>query len=280
MFSTTQLFRANRRTTATGAVFGVLDRIFHGAVRSVRKRHRNAVVGMVLSIIQIALVVIVFLLMFQLFSGLRAVAIRGDLILYLMSGVFLYFVHIKTVRAVSQAEGATSSMMLHRPLTTAISVASAALGTLYTQILAMGVVLFVYHAAFNPITIEAPAAAVGMLLGAWLFGVAIGMVLLAARPWWPDGVQIAESIWNRANMIASGKMFAANTLGYWTLSLFDWNPLFHLIDQCRGFTFINYNPHYTSMAYPFWVILALLAIAMMLDFYTRRKASRSWVAGR
>jgi hypothetical protein len=34
------------------------------------------------------------------------------------------------------------------------------------------------------------------------------------------------------------------------------------------------------MAYPFWVILALLAIAMMLDFYTRRKASRSWVAGR
>ena len=32
------------------------------------------------------------------------------------------------------------------------------------------------------------------------------------------------------------------------LTIFDWNPLFHTIDQARGFTFINYNPHYSRSA--------------------------------
>jgi ABC-type polysaccharide/polyol phosphate export permease len=40
-------------------------------------------------------------------------------------------------------------------------------------------------------------------------------------------------------------------------ALFIWNPLFHIIDQARGFVFINYNPHYTSISYPIYVSLAL-----------------------
>jgi ABC-type polysaccharide/polyol phosphate export permease len=38
------------------------------------------------------------------------------------------------------------------------------------------------------------------------------------------------------------------------LVFFDWNPLFHLIDQTRGFVFNNYFPHHSSIEYPMRVI--------------------------
>ena len=81
-------------------------------------------------------------------------------------------------------------------------------------------------------------------------------------------------------MIASGKMFLANTLTAKLRGFFDWNPLFHTIDQTRGFTFINYNPHYSSITYPVLVTLTLIMIGLMAEFYTRQYASVSWSAGK
>ena len=86
--------------------------------------------------------------------------------------------------------------------------------------------------------------------------------------------------YQRANMIASGKMFVVNTLPTFMMNMFDWNPLFHIIDQTRGFVFINYTPHRTSLEYPYYVGLALLMIGLMAEFYTRQYASSSWEAKR
>jgi len=119
-----------------------------------------------------------------------------------------------------------------------------------------------------------------MFMIAWFTGAAIGMVLLAAKPWAPNAVQIVNSIYSRVNMIASGKMFVANMLPAKMLAFFDWNPLFHAIDQARGYTFINYNPHYTSWEYPLKVGVVFLMIGFMGEFYTRRNTSASWFAGR
>lgn len=57
--------------------------------------------------------------------------------------------------------------------------------------------------------------------------------------------------------------------------MFDWNPLFHLIDQCRGFTFLNYDPHYSSISYPIYVSLVFLVLGLLGEFYTRRAVSIS-----
>jgi ABC-type polysaccharide/polyol phosphate export permease len=62
--------------------------------------------------------------------------------------------------------------------------------------------------------------------------------------------------------------------------LFDWNPLFHTIDQARGFAFINYNPHFSNWQYPLYVGITLLMIGLMGEFYTRQYASASWSAKR
>ena len=74
-------------------------------------------------------------------------------------------------------------------------------------------------------------------------------------------------------MIASGKIFVANTLPNFMISMFSWNPLLHIIDQARAFTFINYSPHKTSFWYPIIFGVALIVIGLMGEFYTRKHVS-------
>tara|TARA_B110000238_G_scaffold139433_1_gene150420 strand:- start:333 stop:986 length:654 start_codon:yes stop_codon:yes gene_type:complete len=212
--------------------------------------------------------------------GLRGSAIRGDFLLYIMSGIFLFMTHTKTLQAVVSSEGPASPMMQHAPMNTIISICASALGALYTQLLSLFLILYGYHVAVNPVIIDQPVPAFCMLLIAWFSGVALGIVLLAIKPWFPTVVQVATTLYMRANMIASGKMFVANSLPSFMLAMFDWNPLFHLIDQARGFTFINYVPRYSNWEYPIYVALVVLMLGLMGEFYTRRHASASWEARR
>jgi len=257
----------------------MIELIFHAAVRSVRASHSNAFVAIAKNILQIVVLVAAFYLMFSVL-GMRSSAVRGDFLLYVMSGIFLYMCHIKTVSAVVGSEGPSSPMMQHAPMNTIVAIAAAALGALYIQVLTVFVILFIYHVAFVPIHIEDPIPAFGMMLLAWFTGFSVGLIFLALKPWFPTFVGVAMSIYQRANMIASGKMFLANSLPGFMLPMFSWNPLFHAIDQARGHTFINYNPFNSNWQYAFWVGLVMMMIGLMGEFYTRRHASASWSARR
>jgi ABC-type polysaccharide/polyol phosphate export permease len=245
--------------------------IYHSTVRSVRKQHGNAFMAIAMNMLQAVVFVLAFYAMFSIL-GMRGAALRGDFLLYIMSGIFLYLTHAKALGAVAGSEGPASPMMQHAPMTTIVAILSAALGALYIQVLSLFVILFIYHVAFVPISIEQPIEAFGMLLLAWFTGCALGMVLLA--------VSIFSTVYQRANMIASGKMFVANMLPSSMLAMFDWNPLFHTIDQARGYAFLNYYPRYSSWEYAFWVGVVFLMIGLMGEFYTRKHASVSWNARR
>lgn len=256
-----------------------LELVYHSIVRDVRKTHGNALLSILLNMLQAALFVVSFYVMFSIL-GLRQAAVRGDFLLYIMSGIFLFMTHTKTLGAVVNSEGPASPMMKHAPMNTLIAILAAALGSLYVQVLSMVVILFIYHTVFEPITIDRPIGAFGCFLVAWFTGAALGVMLLALKPWAPRFVGIFTTVYQRANMIASGKMFLANTLPGYMLVMFDWNPLFHAIDQARGFIFINYFPRYTNLEYPLYLGLTMLMIGMMGEFYTRRHASLSWGARR
>jgi ABC-type polysaccharide/polyol phosphate export permease len=273
------MFTPQRRKGKIGTGFGILELIFHATVRSVRKSHGNAIFGLLMNMMQTVVLVGAFYLMFDVL-GMRSNSVRGDFLLYIMSGIFMFMTHTKAIGAVAGAEGPTSAMMKHAPMTTAVTIGSAALGVLYIQTLSLVLVLFIYHVAFTPISIDQPIAAYSMLVLSWFTGAAFGTVLLAAKPWAPNAVGVIQQLYSRANMLASGKMFLANTLSYKMLKLFDWNPLFHTIDQARGFTFLNYNPHYSNWHYAFYVGLVALMIGLMGEFYTRQYASVSWGARR
>lgn len=268
-----------RRPTKLSTGFEMLELIFHVSIRNLRKTNGNAVLGLLLSILQALMMVLIMYVVFNLF-GLRKIAIRGDFLLYVMSGVFMFMTHVKAIGAVAAADNSTSPMMMHAPMNTIISISAAALASLYQQVLAASVILLFYHTMFNPITIEDPVGMMAMFLVSWFAGVGIGMIFMAATPWQPETVRILTMLFQRANMIASGKMLTANATPPSTRALFDWNPLFHTIDQGRGYIFLNYDPRYTSIEYPLYVALTCVMIGLMAEYFTRQHASASWGKGR
>jgi ABC-type polysaccharide/polyol phosphate export permease len=273
------MFQHRRKSGTVSTALSILELIYHATVRDVRKAHNNAFMAIFKNMLQVLLFVIVFYVMFSVL-GLRGSAVRGDFLLYVMSGIFLFMCHIKAVGAVSGSGGANSPMMLHAPMNTMISIMSAAFSSLYIQVLSMFMILFVYHTLFAPITIIDPIGAFAMVLLSWFTGCAVGLIFMSLRPWFPTFVSVAVTIYQRANMIASGKMFLANSLPGFMLPYFVWNPLFHTIDQARGYVFINYNPHFSSWEYAFWVGVVLWMLGLMGEFYTRRHESISWSARR
>ena len=273
------MFRAPAQQSFMSGFGGMLVLVFHAAVRNIRKTNHNAILGLVVNILQSVILVVILYTMFTVL-GMRGSAVRGDFMVYTMTGIFMYMTHTKTLSAVAKSDGPTSSMMKHAPMNTIIAIAAAALAALYQQILSIAVILFFYHVIFAPVTIDQPVGALMMLLLAWASGIGVGMLFKSATPWAPEFFTLLTVIYTRANMIASGKMFLANAMPTSKLAWFDWNPLFHVIDQTRGFVFLNYNPHYSNIPYPIKVTLVLILLGLMLENFTKRYASLSWSAGR
>jgi len=271
------MFERRTPQTAVGTFFRMSELVYHGVVRNVRSTHGNALAAIFINVMQMIILVLVFYFMFSVL-GLRGVALRGDFLVFIMSGIFLFMTHIKALGGVMGAEGPTSAMMKHAPMNTIVAIGSAMFGTLYIQILSACLVLYGYHVIVNPISFDQPFGTFFMFILAWFSGSAIGIMLLALKPWAPRAVGIVSQLYMRVNMIASGKMFVANSLPGYMRDYFDWNPLFHAIDQARGFAFLNYAPRYTEIAYPLILSGVLIMIGLMLEFTTRRAASQSWSA--
>ncbi|WP_085834829.1 ABC transporter permease [Aquimixticola soesokkakensis] len=273
------MFQYSQRQSGWTAAFSILTLIFHNTVRHLRKSHGNPLLGLANNLMQNVILVLTFYFMFSIL-GLKSSAIRGDFMLYIMSGIFLFICHNKSISSVFGTEGPASPMMQHAPMNTAIAIVSSALSVLYTQVLSIFVILFAYDVGWHPVTFQHPLSAFGMLLLAWFSGCSIGMVFLAVKPWFPKLTGIVSNVYTRANMITSGKMFVANQTPGYLLAMFSWNPLFHTIDQARGFTFVNYTPHHSNWQYAVYFSLTLFTLGLLGEFFTRKRVSASWSAGR
>ncbi|WP_298851302.1 ABC transporter permease [uncultured Ruegeria sp.] len=274
------MFYFKRNQTLLGGAFTTAELVFHAAVRKVRSQHPNAVVAILINVLQLVVMGTTFYLLMTLMGRGGIPKIRGEFLLYVLSGVFPFMLHIQSIGAISGVGAANNPMMLHSPMNVMVTILSTALSTLYKQLLAMFVILFVYSVAVAPIEIQDPGGAFAMLMLAWFTGCAVGLVFMALKPWFPTTVGMLTNVYRRLNMVFSGKMFVANTLGGGILMMFAWNPLFHIIDQCRGFIFRNYFPRNTSWEYAFWVGIALLMIGLLGEFFTRQHVSQSWNARR
>lgn len=269
--------RQNRNWLEAAATTLVL--IYHVTVYNLRKEHGNAIVGLLMTILQSCLFILGFF-GFYLILGVRHSPIRGDFTLYIMSGIFLFMVYTQTMGQVAGISGGAGQLAKHGPMNTAVLITAAALAVLYRMMLSILVLCWAYHVLITPFELDNPLGALAMFMLAWFAGGCVGLIFLALRPWWPAGVKIIMMAFQRLNMIASGKMFVANNLPTPLLRMFAWNPLFHIIDQTRGFIFINYSPRNSSIDYPIYVTLALLMIGLMGEFVTRNAQSLSWTAGK
>ena len=274
---TMQSTNSSVRRTLWG-FFEFTQLVYHATVRDVRKAKGNALQALAMEIMQAVILVTFFYFLIE-FLGMRGVAVRGSFILYILTGVFLFMTHNKAVSAVSQG-GAVNPLLKHAPVSTLMLIVAGALSALYTQLLAVIVITFVAYTLINPFTVH-DIKGVGVAFAlAWFSGVAIGIIFLSLRPFFPSTVQIVEQIYKRANMIFSGKMFLASSMPGYMLPFFIWNPLFHTIDQARGAAFVNYTAKVTNLTYPIALALVFILVGMMLEHWARKYASESWNARR
>lgn len=98
------MFEARQTNTMRRSLFSMLEVTYHASVQKVRSSHHNAVWAIMISILQAGMFVGGFYLMFY-FIGAREAKLRGDFMMYLLSGIYLYLCHIRAVAAVSAAKG-------------------------------------------------------------------------------------------------------------------------------------------------------------------------------
>lgn len=208
--------------------------------------------------------------------NLRGLAIRGDFVIFLLTGIFLFLTHNRAIQSVMKASGPTSPMMQHAPMNTLLSIMASAFSGFYLNVLAITIILFVVHVFRGGLEFYDPVGLIFPFFMAWASGVAIGLLLLVLRPFAPKFIETLSMVYRRANMITSGKMLPANYMPLAMVDWFDWNPLFHTIDQARGAAFVNYFPRNTNMEYPVYFTISILVIGLMVEFWLRKNMSKSW----
>ena len=257
------------------ATFAFWELVYHATVRQVRKSSGSAALGLVMEVFQSLMFVAMFWAIFT-FMGLKVMAIRGNFVLFLLTGVFLYLTHIKAISAV-MAVGANSPIMKHAPMTVPIAILSGAFAGLYLQIIAFLVILVFIHMMYGLEIYYWQGLFLPFFL-TWTSGLGIGLIFMGIKPFMPRLVGIFATIYKRANMVASGKMTPANVLGTSGVAYFSWNPLFHTIDQSRGAAFVNYTPHWTNLAYPFWFSVVTILVGLLAERWLSANSSLSWDA--
>lgn len=265
--------RRNKSILAAATSFAEL--LFHSIVRDVRKMSGNASLGLLMTLSQNVMMLGIFYALYEIMD-LRGLAIRGDFVVFLLTGIFLFLTHNKAIQSVMKAAGPTDVMMQHAPMNTLLSIMATALSGLYLNVLAITIILFIVHVLRGGLEFYNPAGLLFPFFMAWASGVAIGLLFLVMRPFAPKLVPMLAMMYRRANMITSGKMLPANYMTVGMVSWFDWNPLFHAIDQSRGAAFVNYFPRNSNMEYPVYFTLTAIGIGLMVEFWLRKNMSQSW----
>lgn len=269
---------APKNTNLLQAFFTFWELVYHSVVRQVRTSSGSASLGLLNELVQ-TLIMFVMFYMIMIFLSMGGIALRGDPVVFVLTGVLLFMMHNQAISKVMGAGSPTSPIMKHRPMTTMISILSASFAQLYLQVLAMGLILVIVHVWRGGLDIFDPAGLVLPVLIAWGSGVAIGLLFLVAKPFAPNMVPIIAQVYRRANMITSGKFMPANLMPAVTVGWFDWNPLFHAIDQARGAAFVNYFPRNSNLEYPLYFIAVALMIGLMGEHWLRKNMSLSWGKG-
>src|SRR5690606_25794902 len=97
------------------AIFTTLNLIYHQTVYNLRNSDRNAVMGLLFTIAQTAIFVGFFALMYFV-VGIRSSPIRGDFILFMMSGIFVFMTHVQTVAQVAGSYSVSGGLVKHGPM--------------------------------------------------------------------------------------------------------------------------------------------------------------------
>jgi len=250
-----------------------VELVYQSVVREVRTQSGNATFGILKEVANIAVFMGMFYIFFT-FMG-RSIAIRGDFMMFLLTGIVLMLTHMKAISSVRGASNATSSIMQHAPMTVILSIIANAFAGLYLQLVAVIIVVGALWIFGMDLYVSNPPGLVLPVFFSWASGIGVGMIFMMVAPLAPGFMKVFTRLYMRAQMVTSGKFIPAAYMPAAMIPFFDWNPLFHCIDQARLATFVNYNTEVSNMSYPIWFTAGTILIGLMGEFWARQNLSKS-----
>lgn len=273
-FLTVNRDRGLRQGPLTQAyAFGSL--VYSLVVRDLRTEHKNAALGILFSVAQPVFMGL-FFYGFMYLIGSRGGQIRGDGLTYVVIGFVMFFTHIRTVSAVSMALRA--DMMNHQRLSPFLLICVKAISSFYKNVFALLIMLVLNYLLRDVYEMDDPLLFISAVFWCWMGGVAAGTIFLALGRYFSWG-NLVNTTYIRIMFFTSGKFFVANKLSGDLRPFFDWNPLFHLMDQGRDAIFINYTARTTNMTYPILIILGMLVVGFLAEHHVRRHFNMSHMPG-
>ncbi len=257
------------------ALVAFLELVYALVVRDLRAGHKNAALGILLTIGPMLVMGLVFYFIITLLGGGIA-KVRGDHMTFILIGFAIFFGHIQTVTNVSGSINA--GMLNHKRMSLFLLICVKSLAALYKNIMSFGTLLAMNYFLRDVWHMEDPMLFLSAFIWSWVGGITIGIGLLSAQRYFSWGSML-KTVYVRIMFFTSGKLFVANSVPGFIRPYFDWNPLYHLLDQARSAAFLNYTANTTSMNYAIAVILILLVMATLLENYVRVNYSASHAPG-
>mgnify|MGYP000633936418 CR=1 FL=1 len=267
-----KLQRYIRTTTTWETVQAFMDTLYISVIREFRGSTGGTVKGALGKFARPLLLLGVFYILYEVIG--RFPVIRGDFMLYLLTGIFLYLAHIQAVKQIKGMGHNQSGMMFYAKTSTLVNILSTAIIEAYILIVSIAVILFVIYLYRGELDIYNPPGLLTPLALAWASGLGVGLLFMAFTPLAPGVIPGLYNVYRRLQMVTSGKMFVANSIPLSVLPFFAWNPLFHSIDQARGETFVNYTPMRTSIEYPIKFTIIAITLAVIVEFALRIRETR------
>lgn len=190
------------------ALSAYMSLVYALVVREIRSEHKNAALGILLTVGPMLVMGLVFYFILQMLGGGMA-KIRGDHMTFILLGFAIYFGHIQTVMGVS---GSISIGMLnHKRMSLFLLISVKSVAVAYKLILSFGALLAMNYLFRGVWHMEQPLQFIIAFIWCWLGGVAIGVMLLAAMRYFSWG-GVLKVAYIRIMFFTSGKLFVANSL--------------------------------------------------------------------
>jgi len=190
--------------------------------------------------------------------------------LFMISGILPFKLFTKLLTQLAQAVSANKSLFAYRqvaaidPIITRLIIEAATFVVVYSIILTV-----MAWMDFNvwPDDLLALLGVTGLMVA---MGAGIGLILCSAVSYWEDTSKVVAMVMTPMLFI-SGVFFCATMIPaqYWYL--FDWNPVFHVIELSRDAMFASYTTPVGSWQYVGFWALSTISVGLMLYQINRNR---------
>lgn len=190
--------------------------------------------------------------------------------LFMLSGILPFKFFSKLLPQLAQAVSANKSLFAYRQVTAIDPIITRLIIEAVTFVVVYVVILMVMAWMGFEVWPHDLLALLGVSALLLILGAGMGLIMCSAVAHWEDASKILAMVMTPMLFI-SGVFFCATMIPsqYWYL--FDWNPIFHVIELSRGAMFASYTTPIGSWQYVSLCALVSVSIGLMLYQVNRNR---------